>query len=219
MADLDDFFAKKDKKKSKKKFTTSEELAKKLDEKVVTAPPQVPKKKERPVDVTEPGQEKEEEDEWKEVKEDQARDYSGLKIGQMTINEEEQELDADGEPVEGNELNAARGNSSAPWKGGTQPSNAGVGKPTLAAVAEAGNAVYISPTVRNATRLRKGVAPDISNEEYFPSLGADKPAGPLKKGGAFEEIKHGARPAKQSAANTPVSVANRFTSLADGTLS
>lgn len=42
MADLDDFFAKKDKKKSKKKFTTPDELAKKLDEKPV-------KKKERQV--------------------------------------------------------------------------------------------------------------------------------------------------------------------------
>lgn len=40
MADLDDFFAKKDKKKTKKKFTTQDELTKKLDEKPV-------KKKER----------------------------------------------------------------------------------------------------------------------------------------------------------------------------
>ena len=46
MADLDDFFAKKDKKKSKKKFTTSDELTKKLDEKPV-------KKKERLVDQSE----------------------------------------------------------------------------------------------------------------------------------------------------------------------
>lgn len=45
MADLDDFFAKKDKKRSaKKKFTTSEELVKKL-EKAEEKP-----KKERPVE-------------------------------------------------------------------------------------------------------------------------------------------------------------------------
>lgn len=41
MADLDDFFAKKDRKKSKsKKFSTTEEVAKKLEE---------PKKNEKPV--------------------------------------------------------------------------------------------------------------------------------------------------------------------------
>lgn len=49
MADLDDFFAKKDRKKSKavKKFTTADEMAKKLDE--PKQKPEVRPKKERPV--------------------------------------------------------------------------------------------------------------------------------------------------------------------------
>lgn len=66
---------------------------------------------------------------------------------------------------------------------------------------------------------RKGVAPDLANEDYFPSLGAEKPAVAVKKGPQFEEIKHGARPQKQTQGNAPVSVANRFTSLSDGTFS
>lgn len=49
MADLDDFFAKKDRKKSKavKKFATADEMAKKLDE--PKQKPEVRPKKERPV--------------------------------------------------------------------------------------------------------------------------------------------------------------------------
>lgn len=59
MADLDDFFAKKDRKKSKgKKFATTDEIAKKLEEtgKKIEKP-----KKEKPVQAPQvPGQEGEE---------------------------------------------------------------------------------------------------------------------------------------------------------------
>lgn len=63
-------------------------------------------------------------------------------------------------------------------------------------------------------RLRKGVAPDLSSQEYFPTLGQDKPEKTgIKKG--FEEIKHGARPATKQVGNAPVSVENRFNTLSD----
>jgi predicted nucleotidyltransferase component of viral defense system len=52
MADLDDFFAKKDRKKSKgKKVLTSEELTKKLDDKKVDTKP----KKEKPMSTISEG--------------------------------------------------------------------------------------------------------------------------------------------------------------------
>lgn len=60
---------------------------------------------------------------------------------------------------------------------------------------------------------RKGVAPDISNEEYFPTLGANKPD--VKNSKGFESIKHGAKPQKQSLGSAPLSTENRFTSLSD----
>lgn len=53
MADLDDFFAKKDRKKSKsKKFLTNEELAKKLED--TTRKTETKPRKERPIDSDEP---------------------------------------------------------------------------------------------------------------------------------------------------------------------
>ncbi|KPI96523.1 hypothetical protein RR46_12553 [Papilio xuthus] len=78
MADLDDFFAKKDRKKSKsvKKFATADELAKKLED---TKKSDVRPKKERPAqEGDEPGRAGEEE-EWKEY-EEPVKDYTGLKI-------------------------------------------------------------------------------------------------------------------------------------------
>ncbi|RVE53612.1 hypothetical protein evm_001753 [Chilo suppressalis] len=79
MADLDDFFAKKDRKKSKavKKFATTDELAKKLDDPKQKS--DVRPKKERPIqEGDEPGKAGEEE-EWKEY-EEPVKDYTGLKI-------------------------------------------------------------------------------------------------------------------------------------------
>ncbi|KAJ0170299.1 hypothetical protein K1T71_014227 [Dendrolimus kikuchii] len=79
MADLDDFFAKKDRKKSKavKKFATTDELAKKLED-----PKQktdVRPKKERPAVEGEEAGRGGEEEEWKEY-EEPVKDYTGLKI-------------------------------------------------------------------------------------------------------------------------------------------
>lgn len=54
MADLDDFFAKKDRKRNKnsKKFSTTEEVAKKLEDNAKKT--EIKKKPERPVDGDEP---------------------------------------------------------------------------------------------------------------------------------------------------------------------
>ncbi|KAH8326984.1 hypothetical protein KR074_000195 [Drosophila pseudoananassae] len=97
MAELDDFFAKKDKKKSKNKtkFVTADELVKNLEDgskrEVVK-----PKKLELPAGaggVAGPGENESSkvqesaqpvEEEWKEFEEEQRKDYSGLKIGQLS---------------------------------------------------------------------------------------------------------------------------------------
>lgn len=71
-------------------------------------------------------------------------------------------------------------------------------------------------------KLRKGIAPDLSNEDYFPSLGSGKRNDEemIRKGSQFEEIKHGARPQKQGMlSNAPVEIANRFNTLSDGNTS
>ncbi|CAG0891272.1 unnamed protein product [Darwinula stevensoni] len=120
MADLDDFFAKKDKKKGKgKKFTTSEEIAKKLEESGKKQEKVVKKEKPKPavIDATESGGEvgggkPQEVDEWKDFEEETEKDYSGLKIQKLHISEEG---DGDGE---GNEETdeTGDGKASGPWK-------------------------------------------------------------------------------------------------------
>lgn len=58
MADLDDFFAKKDRKKAKgKKFTTTEEIAKKLEETGKKAEKPKPKEPIKPLNVEGSGDE------------------------------------------------------------------------------------------------------------------------------------------------------------------
>lgn len=67
--------------------------------------------------------------------------------------------------------------------------------------------------------MRKGVLPDIHNEEYFPVLGAAKPEEVKKKriDPGFEEVKHGGRAQRSTdlSSTAPVSIGNRFNSLAD----
>ncbi|XP_032590088.1 protein CDV3 homolog isoform X1 [Drosophila grimshawi] len=113
MAELDDFFAKKDKKKSKtkSKFVTADELVKNLEEctkREVAANAAKPKKpdvataaatltggvaeggeNETTIKAPEPVIEQPVEEEWKEFEQEQRKDYSGLKIGQLTINEKQ----------------------------------------------------------------------------------------------------------------------------------
>uniref|UniRef100_A0A1B6KEM3 Uncharacterized protein n=1 Tax=Graphocephala atropunctata TaxID=36148 RepID=A0A1B6KEM3_9HEMI len=80
MADLNDFFARKDKKKSKGLgFATVNEIDKKLQE--------TDKKREKL-------QNKDKDSEWKEF-EDKKKDYTGLKIQNTTLSEEQEEVEDD----------------------------------------------------------------------------------------------------------------------------
>ncbi|XP_017120443.1 protein CDV3 homolog isoform X3 [Drosophila elegans] len=118
MAELDDFFAKKDKKKSKKttKFVTADELVKSLEDgsKREVVKPKKPEpvaggvavvgENENSGGTNVPESAPPVEEEWKEFEEEQRKDYSGLKIGQLsTITAQESE-----------EARAARVPSSAP---------------------------------------------------------------------------------------------------------
>lgn len=61
------------------------------------------------------------EDEWKEIEEEQRKDYSGLKIGQLTLNDEENDSESEGHDDDGdsdgnqNSEFLIRGDG-APWK-------------------------------------------------------------------------------------------------------
>ncbi|XP_016947787.1 protein CDV3 homolog isoform X3 [Drosophila biarmipes] len=97
MAELDDFFAKKDKKKGKKttKFVTADELVKSLEDgsKREVVKPKKPEAVSGGVAVVGenensgtkvPESAPPVEEEWKEFEEEQRKDYSGLKIGQLS---------------------------------------------------------------------------------------------------------------------------------------
>ncbi|KPU76655.1 uncharacterized protein Dana_GF13352, isoform C [Drosophila ananassae] len=223
MAELDDFFAKKDKKKSKNKtkFVTADELVKNLEDgskrEVVK-----PKKVELPAvtgGVVGPGENESSkvpesvpvEEEWKEFEEEQRKDYSGLKIGQLstiTVNESESSripsapegggsYDEDDEDSNGY-ANADTGDSRAghgPWKKLIPAEEVTqipveVEKPSL-------SKVYVSPALRYSQQAGSGLsssgggvggglrprraAPDITNTEFFPTLNAARPEEQRKK--------------------------------------
>uniref|UniRef100_A0A1A9VJ07 Protein CDV3 homolog n=1 Tax=Glossina austeni TaxID=7395 RepID=A0A1A9VJ07_GLOAU len=214
MADLDDFFAKKDKKKSKKpKFLTAEELVKSLEE---TSKREVvkPKKQESITTAISPNlnsgdseektknNEQNVEEEWKEFEEEQRKDYSGLKIGQLTLNDDEEQSVSDGGDDDADEgsINTELGTFSdgGPWKK-VIPADE---KPLEAS---------------QKSKLRSKAAPDITNSDYFPSLGAARPEEQRKKKNepAFEEVRHGSRVQRvmKEQPITPINASNRFQSL------
>ncbi|KAL7286170.1 hypothetical protein TKK_0019539 [Trichogramma kaykai] len=204
MADLDDFFAKKDKKKAKgKKFTTTEEIAKKLEE--TGKKIEKPKLKEKPINPEsgDDNQQIEEEDEWKEFEEEK-KDYTGLKIGNLTVTEGPDD-DGDNEKGTGNNSSDAESGEpgfkhSGPWKKTDAPQE--VVQPAAKTVGS-----YKPPAIRNSQQtidrpvIRPGrgrnVAPDINSEEYFPTLNSKQPTandsgawGRKKRDeGSFEEVK------------------------------
>ena len=143
MADLDDFFAKKDKKKSKvvKKYTTSELLSSSKQQQEDVAAIQAPQPK-KPAEAKKAApatdnslnevesqpktHEPVQEEEWGEFEQEKERDYSGLKIQKLQIQDyeeddgdyEEQELNEEGEVI--------RREPVGPWnKSGQQPSTNG----------------------------------------------------------------------------------------------
>ncbi|XP_055919233.1 protein CDV3 homolog [Eupeodes corollae] len=260
MADLDDFFAKKDRKKSKgKKFLTADELVKNLEDTSKREPAKAKKEptpaaagagagtdaanaansaasenNENPAAAEQVASNSAPpppvEEEWKEI-EVERKDYSGLKIGQLTINEDEmnnqkdETENYDDEDNEGNEnLQLFDSKGNGPWKK-VIPAEEVTQIPMPVGPAT-GTSVYISPALRHSqnssslrmNKLRKGIAPDITNEDYFPTLGAARPEEQKKKKNepAFEEVRHGGRVQRvQEQTAAPVSVGNRFKSLED----
>lgn len=207
--DLDDFFAKKDKKKgkSKKSFVSSE--LKHLEQPVV-------KEKEQNKNVEESNNETANDDndeEWGEFTESKRPDYSNLKLGQLTIEEEQQnQRDAGNDNNDGDNTAYNDDNSENPWK------KAGAQAETTTVNTTASNSsktgVYVAPRGDSAKAKKKN-APDLNNQNYFPSLGSEKPIEPLKmKKDGFEEVKHGVKKGAQtSMTSNPVSIGNTYSSL------
>lgn len=132
------------------------------------------------------------EEEWREFEEEK-KDYSGLKIGNLTVNDNH---DGDSDDQRGTGENSSDGESgetssklSGPWKKADAPPQADtteqvqqpqVPTTTTATVGQK----YKSPHLRHQTTSSpstrssrmKNVAPDIRSEEYFPTLNAKQPA-------------------------------------------
>ncbi|EDW72411.1 uncharacterized protein Dwil_GK20912 [Drosophila willistoni] len=230
MAELDDFFAKKDKKKSKSnkpKFVTTDELVKNLEDSTKREIAAKPKKvepivgaggggvavaaeNENVVKVPESVAPPPVEEEWKEFEEEQRKDYSGLKIGQLNINEQKQpnqqnpqqqdeEYDDEDEDSDGGYANADANNGGkrsghGPWKK-LIPAEEVTQIPVPVEVEKPSSKVYISPALRfsqasssaggsgpsgGGLRPRRA-APDITNTEFFPTLNAARPEEQRKK--------------------------------------
>ncbi|KAH8371754.1 hypothetical protein KR093_008780 [Drosophila rubida] len=264
MAELDDFFAKKDKKKSKSKgkFVTADELVKNLEEgtkREVAANAVKPRKpevataavsaavaaasaggvaegseNESNIKIAEPVPPVEEE--WKEFEQEQRKDYSGLKIGQLTINEKQQQqqnqqsddLDDDDDEYSedyGNGDSNTNSSGHGPWKK-LIPAEEVTQIPVETEKPSA--KTYVSPAYRasglgmssgSSSGLRaRRTAPDITNTEFFPTLNAARPEEQRKKKNepAFEEVRHGGRYQRvQETTAAPVAATNRFQSLDD----
>ncbi|XP_046403193.1 protein CDV3 homolog isoform X2 [Ischnura elegans] len=233
MADLDDFFAKKDKRKAKgKKFTTADEIAKKLEETGKKTKDTKKEKEKISLPVSTPGQENEEpvqqpqqeDDEWKEFEEEK-KDYSGLKIQNLQLSDPEEEGEDDEEEEEheneAGEKVMRKKVPAGPWKmpqpekpeevseedKDEEKGNEEKKDDKPAGSDETGGSSYIPPHIRFAQqqplapmkmgRGKPKTAPDINNEEYFPTLSASKTAEPAGAWGkrrdnerGFEEVRN-----------------------------
>ncbi|KAL0809623.1 hypothetical protein ABMA28_011152 [Loxostege sticticalis] len=212
MADLDDFFAKKDrKKKAVKKFATADELAKKLED--TKQKTDVRPKKERPVQEGDEAGRAGEEEEWKEY-EEPVKDYTGLKIQVLQGGNGAPESGRD--PASEDCAPDGSGKGKGPWNKPTEvepaPPPPPVEEPPRREVKPA---AYVAPAQRNrpVEPLRRNQAkhaPDIHNDDTFPVLGAGPGA---KRGGGWSTA--GASPAPAHHQRQPLALGNRFTSLQD----
>ncbi|XP_017045160.1 protein CDV3 homolog isoform X2 [Drosophila ficusphila] len=222
MAELDDFFAKKDKKKSKNKtkFVTADELVKNLEDgsKREAVKPKKPEAVAGGVAVvgenensgTKVPETPPVEEEWKEFEEEQRKDYSGLKIGQLSTittqesaeraarvpsaqdggSHDEEEEDSNGyDNADANKERVGHG----PWKK-VIPAEEVMQIPVPVEVEKPSSKTYVSPALRysqagsglaggsigGALRPRRA-APDITNTEFFPTLSAARPEEQRKK--------------------------------------
>ncbi|CAH1364463.1 unnamed protein product [Tenebrio molitor] len=247
MADLDDFFAKKDRKKSKstKKFSTTDEVAKKLED---NAKKSEKLKKERVPEGDETSAPVHDQDEWKDFEEEK-KDYSGLKIGNLTIasptdgstgatetnTEQQQGFDDSGQDNE---------KKMGPWKRvdsevQEEPVKVVEKKVEPPAPKPGPGGAYVPPSMRNQSsqpqiqpsRLRSKAAPDIHNEEFFPTLSKTSDHRKVKvflhcrnrSEGTFEVVQHNragshrqVEQAKASSGQGPkLSLENRYNTLSD----
>nr|CAH7746233.1 unnamed protein product [Callosobruchus chinensis] len=247
MADLDDFFAKKDRKKSKgsKKFSTTEEVAKKLEDSAKKT--EKVKKEPRNAEGEDTQSSTHDQDEWKDFEEEK-KDYSGLKIGNMTIgsnaddnasttktssNEQQQEDDQGPESdrkvgpwkrIEPNEGSQTQVEEPPKQEKRPEPQQPNVVKgayvpPSMRAGAGGGG-----PQQQQPTRLKSKVAPDIHNEDFFPTLSKTNDHKKNRtEGGSFEVVQHSRmsnyRQAEQSKMNTSqgpkLNLGNRYNTLSN----
>lgn len=213
MADLDDFFAKKDRKKSKavKKFATADELTKKLDDPKQKS--DVRPKKERPVQEGEEGGRAGDEEEWKEY-EEPVKDYTGLKI--QVLQGGNQQSDSGRDSASEDTAGPEGGKVKGPWNKPHQPEVETPAPPPVEEPKprETKTTAYVPPSSRqrpieNVRRSTKH-APDIHNDDYFPVLGASAKRG----GGGWSTAGAGAA-REPTAPRQPLALGNRFTSLQD----
>lgn len=172
------------------------------------------------------------EDEWRDFEEESRKDYTGLKIQNIELNDDDYYSGSDGD---GNDGDGEDGDGEkGAWKKPSGPEGAAAAakssssKPAEPAekkgLSASSTGRYVSPALRNQqmlapVRLKKDALPDISNEELFPTLGDAKKEELRKKKNepAFEEVRSGARYQRSSdlPTNAPVSIGNRYNSLAD----
>lgn len=143
-----------------------------------------------------------EQDEWKEFEEEK-KDYTGLKIGNLTINSGSGEgnantQDSTSEQQQGYDSGNDSEKKVGPWKRldvdaapeeqippPKQPEPAKP-PPSKTSAQSTTTSAYVPPSLRGQqlqqqqqqslqpSRLRSKVAPDIHNEEYFPTLAGSK---------------------------------------------
>jgi len=230
MEDLDDFFAKKDKKKKLKTKDKKEEKKIKKKDKVESSVILdgenigVETIIEHPVHDAE---------QWSDFQEEKETDYSGLKIQNLEIAENENggagadsQNEDDGEDGSGQQGPWRRPQPAAQPESEKQEVEIPVEVPVAPAPAGSGyipphlrtSAVKVVPRGTAGTRGRRG-APDLKNEENFPSLAAGM-SGEVsvqklewaKKG--FESVKSGAsRSAGQNSEAPRINLGNRFDAL------
>jgi len=181
MADLDNFFAKKDKKKSRvNKTIVNIELGNRIQCEDIEAIPDQSKKVEEPksrdeteeIESTSHMAETIQEEEWGEYEHEKRRDYTGLKIQKLQIQDEEED-EEDEEEYE--EIDNDEGNAG-PWN------RSNIESSPVAYVNEAESVnvqkgVYIPPSRRSrsgvaAKKNEKKEVLDLSNHTYFPTLSA-----------------------------------------------
>jgi len=224
MADLDDFFKKKDKKKKEKKFAkaNTDVLAKNLEQMAVKEEKAMEKEMSE-MNNDDPNtplnqqltwqaqqfklnsKDETDDDEWDDYRENK-KDYTGLKIENLTVELPKEEEEDETEVNEDGEVVKKRPDASGPWNkqgesGGTSHQNSLEEREAepkqellsveLLAQSNVVGGSYVPPHMRGQQsqaqpqeqrrplpRGRVMKAPDISSEVYFPSLGQSEDSAP-----------------------------------------